>query len=64
MKGGHMIKGFEKLDNKTKDETYGGNALFMVLIPMVLQAVVTTVASIKSMFSDKGSIKGKDISAQ
>ena len=58
-----MIEGFKKMDTKKQESYYGGWAWLVALTPLLLQSVVTTVASIKSIFSDKGSIKGKDISA-
>ena len=58
-----MINGFKKMEVQKQENYYGGWAWLVALTPLLLQSVVTTVASIKSIFSDKGSIKGKDISA-
>lgn len=58
-----MIEGFQKMSNQKKETYYGGWAWLVALTPLLLQSVVTTVASIKSIFSSKGSIKVKDISA-
>ncbi len=58
-----QINGFTKLSQDEKEQTYGGWAWLVAMLPLLMQSVVTTVASIKSIFSEKGSIKGKDISA-
>lgn len=55
-----MYKGFKPMSVKEKKTTYGGWAAFAVigaLIPILLNSVVSTVASIKMMGSSKGSVK-------
>ena len=59
-----QLNGFTKLTTKEKEETYGGWAWLIAFIPLLVQTIVTATASFKSIFSDKGSIKGKDVSAQ
>ena len=50
--------GFVKLNKEEKNETYGGWAWLIALVPLLIQAVITTVASIKTLTSDgNGSIK-------
>ncbi|WKX02329.1 hypothetical protein [Candidatus Mycoplasma mahonii] len=58
-----QIQGFTKLSQEEQETTYGGWAWLVAMIPMLVQTTVTAVASFKSIFSDKGSIKGENIQA-
>lgn len=58
-----QIQGFTKMSVKEKEETYGGWAWLIAMIPMLVQTVITATASFKSIFSEKGTIKGKDVAA-
>ncbi|MCK5945945.1 MAG: hypothetical protein KAG04_01600 [Mycoplasmataceae bacterium] len=49
---------FVKLNSEEKNETYGGWAWLIALVPLMIQAIVTTVAAIKTLVSHgDGSIK-------
>ena len=51
-------EGFTKMNKEARDQTYGGWAWLIALVPMLIQSIVTTVAAIKTLTTDgKGSIK-------
>ena len=51
-------EGFTKMNKEAQDQTYGGWAWLIALVPMLIQSIVTTVAAIKTLTTDgKGSIK-------
>lgn len=58
-----MKTGFEKLKNQQLENTYGGWAWLVAAFPFMLQAVVASIAGIKMMFTDNGSVKNAGFEA-
>lgn len=52
-----MQRNYKKMSQTQKDNIYGGWGWLVVAMPFVLQSIVTTISSIKVMFTDNGSFK-------
>lgn len=51
------LKGFKKLNQKEKENIYGGWAWLATAVPLMLQVVMTAISSYKMLSSEKGSVK-------
>ena len=57
------LKGFEKMSTHQQEQSYGGWAWLVALVPIMIQSIMTAVTAYKLLTSDNGSAKynGADV---